>query len=626
MKSLPNIPITLASLLLVVLAVGDSVAQPSPSALEGRWVSRSCEILSPTGELPNYITRDFTFTETEWELELMVYLDRECSAAGMRVRIGGAYELGDQAAEPTYTDVREGNFFYDHRTNEPLDPFFVNLLNTDLAFCFPDDLTWELNTPVDTITFDCDALGMHSQQSCSDGEYDLVAIYEDGALHLGDRFQTASMCQLPRPTLLEPKGLVRFEERSPNALGLARSARLSQNTRVQEALALLSEENMRTVISEISANLHNRYYSTDEAVEAALYFERAYGGIAAERGRVQAELFENTAVEPLFRQPSVIGRIRGRGASERYRVMVGAHIDSCAFIDPDTGVNDFTLTGENPAWATRRAPGADDDLSGSAVLLEVFRVLVQSGFEPDRTLEFVGFAGEEKGIVDGEVHGKAGSELLARHYRQQGVDVVGLLNLDSIGADMPASIADDVAQCNPLGSAPNRLPIFGYGDVGFNIDPSLRDLLFSCVEIYCQSPYSPLEAPNGQSDHLSFIGNLYPAGGAVESNIYANGLADTCPGHQVRHHSERDTVDGIDFVYLMQYARAVLGFVVEAGMRPESTEPRFGSALSDTIVIPSPKAYFDGLVPPLDGASSLLAQSVLWLALLCVVVFVPALI
>lgn len=38
--------------------------------------------------------------------------------------------------------------------------------------------------------------------------------------------------------------------------------------------------------------------------------------------------------------------------------------------------------------ASGRAPGADDDGSGSSNLLEAFRVLVTSGFRPTTPIEF----------------------------------------------------------------------------------------------------------------------------------------------------------------------------------------------------------------------------------------------
>ena len=74
-------------------------------------------------------------------------------------------------------------------------------------------------------------------------------------------------------------------------------------------------------------------------------------------------------------QPSVIARIRGNGANANELVILGAHEDS---------IN---------GGANGRSPGADDDASGSATVLEVFRVLVQNGFRPRRTVEFHAYSG-----------------------------------------------------------------------------------------------------------------------------------------------------------------------------------------------------------------------------------------
>ena len=55
---------------------------------------------------------------------------------------------------------------------------------------------------------------------------------------------------------------------------------------------------------------------------------------------------------------------------------VGAHFDS------------INSVGERSTWPENRAPGADDDGSGSAVVFEAFRAYVHSKALPARTLEF----------------------------------------------------------------------------------------------------------------------------------------------------------------------------------------------------------------------------------------------
>ncbi len=69
------------------------------------------------------------------------------------------------------------------------------------------------------------------------------------------------------------------------------------------------------------------------------------------------------------------------------------------------------------------APGADDDGSGTATILEAFRALVNVGYEPIHgPVEFHWWAGEEAGLL--------GSQDVAEDYQSRGVKVNGVLNVD----------------------------------------------------------------------------------------------------------------------------------------------------------------------------------------------------
>src|SRR3546814_3809552 len=89
-------------------------------------------------------------------------------------------------------------------------------------------------------------------------------------------------------------------------------------------------------------------------------------------------------------------------------VVLGAHLDS---INADGG--------GSPGQA---APGADDDASGIAVLTETLRIALASGWRPQRTVKFMGYAAEEVGL--------RGSNAIAQSHRQAGVDVVAVLQVD----------------------------------------------------------------------------------------------------------------------------------------------------------------------------------------------------
>jgi hypothetical protein len=71
------------------------------------------------------------------------------------------------------------------------------------------------------------------------------------------------------------------------------------------------------------------------------------------------------------------------------------------------------------------APGACDDGSGTAAVMELARVMSQ--YEFDKTLVFVTFAGEEQGLI--------GSTLLAAKSKKENAVIEAVLNNDIIGTD-----------------------------------------------------------------------------------------------------------------------------------------------------------------------------------------------
>jgi Peptidase family M28/Fibronectin type III domain len=91
--------------------------------------------------------------------------------------------------------------------------------------------------------------------------------------------------------------------------------------------------------------------------------------------------------------------------------VVGAHYDSRA-----TDVLDFTSD----------APGADNDASGVAAMLELARVFAQH--PSNATLVFAAFDGKEQGLY--------GSTFAAQQLAAAGTNVKGVLNLDTIGSPL----------------------------------------------------------------------------------------------------------------------------------------------------------------------------------------------
>ncbi|HTK82158.1 MAG TPA: M28 family metallopeptidase [Bacteroidota bacterium] len=97
---------------------------------------------------------------------------------------------------------------------------------------------------------------------------------------------------------------------------------------------------------------------------------------------------------------------------------------------PHTSNQVFLVSGHydsrasNPLDSTSGAPGADDDGSGTALVLELARVF--SHADVRSTIKFVAFAGEEQGLN--------GSSALASLAKEQQWNITGVLNNDIVGS------------------------------------------------------------------------------------------------------------------------------------------------------------------------------------------------
>ena len=187
----------------------------------------------------------------------------------------------------------------------------------------------------------------------------------------------------------------------PRAMGMPYTI---DNARVVNALMpQVSEQNIRGTIATLSS-YPNRYYNSVHGQNAAGAIRNMWLGLAGKRSDVSAELF--TACGNCGIQPSVILTIRGTTRPNEV-VVLGGHLDSISNSGSGNGMN---------------APGADDDASGISTLTEILRVAMRNGYRPQRTVKFMGYAAEEVGL--------RGSRAIAQAYAAQGVDVVGVLQLD----------------------------------------------------------------------------------------------------------------------------------------------------------------------------------------------------
>jgi hypothetical protein len=155
---------------------------------------------------------------------------------------------------------------------------------------------------------------------------------------------------------------------------------------------------------------------------------------------------------------NVIATMTGTVYPDEY-VIVGSHYDSYA--------------------SGGTAPGADDNASGSAAVLEIARILSQYTF--DRTIIFCTFSGEEYGLY--------GSDAYASRCADQDMNIQGYFNLDMIGyLQSGSSIHTDVIY--PASAQ------------------ELYDFYFEVCSAYLPDfVIQPGSLSGGDSDHTSFNNN-----------------------------------------------------------------------------------------------------------------------
>jgi len=281
----------------------------------------------------------------------------------------------------------------------------------------------------------------------------------------------------------------------------------SHHATVEKLISEVEFERMRSTVSDLSS-FHNRYYQSDTGVQASEWIKNRFTEYAGARTDISVEFFSH----PRFRQPSVIARMRGEGPHADEVVVIGGHLDSIT--RPTSG----------------RAPGADDNASGISTVLEVFRVLAQSGYRPERTLEFMGYAGEEVGLL--------GSQEISRNYRASDKKVIGAMQFDMTmfpGNGKPITLISD------------------------NVDPALTQYVEKLIDTYVRVPWVASACGYGCSDHASWT----RAG-------YASVFPFEAPFEEYNHkiHTPNDVLAILDPEFGSLFAKVGLAYAIEmAGER-----------------------------------------------------------
>ena len=312
---------------------------------------------------------------------------------------------------------------------------------------------------------------------------------------------------------LDPRQARRIGKRHPTCYGLyplatgdvvfARGGSVARRAATQSVKALVDRVSANRFSTDLTAlaGMHTRLSTSADYRVAVKTASTALSGL----GYVVRKQRISVPTKPSY---NVIADRAGTDPAPRGQVVVTAHLDS---INSEDG----------PGAA---APGADDNGSGAAGILELARVF--SGIESKLDLRFVLFGGEEQGLY-GSKHFVA---KLTAAYRGR---IRAALNMDMIGST----------------NTPARTVLLE----GSPISVAMMDALEAAAGTYTGLAVERSLHPFN-SDHVSFIERGVPGVLAIEGADSSNN----------RVHSARDTLDHVDVQLAVEILRMNVGFVAGA--------------------------------------------------------------
>lgn len=215
---------------------------------------------------------------------------------------------------------------------------------------------------------------------------------------------------------------------------------------------------------------------------------------------------------------NVIAEKPGSGFGTRGVVLVVAHLDSINQRDGPEA----------------RAPGADDNASGSAGLIEIARVLGDQ--EHDHDLRCILFGGEEQGLLGSR-------QYLANLPEGERARIRAVLNMDMIGVHNLEGPRSVLVEGAALSSA---------------LVEKLEQAALDYTSLMVQISFSPFA-----SDHVSFIQAGIPAVLTIEGADSSNEAV----------HSEHDTLERIDLELALEILRMNIAFI-SAELRLRGSDSR----------------------------------------------------
>jgi hypothetical protein len=195
---------------------------------------------------------------------------------------------------------------------------------------------------------------------------------------------------------------------------------VNRDQEIKKMVDDISSANIEKIVRQL-VSFHTRHNlsvqdSPTQGIGAAWSWIKAEmeKNIPASQGRLSVKFEEYTVggqgerINKPVNLRNVVATLQGTDPSDDRKILISAHLDSRAATDNDN---------------TSFAPGANDDGSGIAAILELIRIMAPHKFPA--TIVFMAVSGEE--------HGLYGARFMASKAKDEKWNIVAMLNNDMIG-------------------------------------------------------------------------------------------------------------------------------------------------------------------------------------------------
>lgn len=293
----------------------------------------------------------------------------------------------------------------------------------------------------------------------------------------------------------------------------------NQESEIQNLCSQINKDSLEANVRELQ-NFGSRYAFNNNRKDVAEYLRsrlELYGFEATlDSFYLEMEYPFSTGIINQTWQYNVVGKKRGIWAKDS-TIHLGAHYDAVSFKE---GFEDFMNI----------APGADDNASGVAALLEIARVFSINDVKPIKTLVINFFAAEEQGLK-GSNHT---IESISNPIWKE--NIMAMINLDMVG------------YCTA--QSDNQIVSI----IKYNNSQELTDMAVEFAELYTNLiPYTTYQY-NMQSDSYSY--NSYGVRSVFLSEY------EFTP----HYHTERDVFSTLNYDYLQQQTMLAIALTYECSV------------------------------------------------------------